>query len=252
LRLLAWCEAVLDETSIHFFPLFIWTDRNFSLRFRAMNWHELSHGLASYLCVVLIITVHEFGHAWMANRCGDDTARLLGRITLNPVAHIDLVGTVILPLLVVVLIATGSGGVASFIIGWGKPVPVNPFNFRYRIRDDILVAMAGPAMNVVLAIIAMGVARIAFAADVSIIVEAAFNLTIISMFLCFFTLMPVPPLDGSHVMKYLVGLSHETFMNLCRYGFFIVIVLIQIPFVRRILANATEGSFEMLHRLYRF
>ena len=217
-----------------------------------MNWHELSQGLASYLCVVLIITVHEFGHAWMANRCGDDTARLLGRVTLNPVAHIDLVGTVILPLLVVLLIATGSGGIAGFIIGWGKPVPVNPFNLRHRVRDDILVSMAGPAMNVVLAIIAMAVARLAFAVNLNIIVDAAFNLTLISMFLCFFNLMPVPPLDGSHVMKYVVGLSHETFMGLCRYGLLIVIVMIQIPFVRRILGEATYGSFAILKSLFRF
>jgi len=217
-----------------------------------MTWYEISHGLASYLCVVLIITVHEFGHAWMANRCGDDTARLLGRITLNPVAHIDLIGTIILPLIVVFLIATGSTQAAGFIIGWGKPVPVNPFNFRHRIRDDILVAMAGPAMNVVLAIIAMGVARIAFAVNADIIVESAFQLTIISMFLCFFNLMPVPPLDGSHVMKYLAGLSQETFMALCRYGLIMVIIVIQIPFVRKGLAIATYGSFEMLRSFYRF
>ena len=108
----------------------------------------LSVGLAQYLCVVVIITFHEFGHAWMASRCGDDTARHEGRVTLNPLAHIDPIGTVLIPLLVLWLAMSGQGKLASFIIGWGRPVPVNPFNLRHRVRDDILVSMAGPAMKI--------------------------------------------------------------------------------------------------------
>ncbi len=217
-----------------------------------MNLAALSDGLASYLCVVLIITVHEFGHAWMASRCGDDTSRLQGRVTLNPAAHIDMLGTVILPLLAVFLSATGNSGVAGFIIGWGKPVPVNIGNLRNRVRDDILVSMAGPAMNIVLAIAAMLVGRIALAADGGIIVDAARQMTIISLFLFFFNLIPIPPLDGSRVMRHVVGMGEEAYANLARYGFFIIIIAIQIPYIRMALAFATGASFELLQWIFRY
>lgn len=207
-----------------------------------MNVPELAQGLASFLCFILIITVHEFGHAWMANRCGDDTARLLGRVTLNPAAHIDLVGTIILPLLAVFLAASGSGSLASFIIGWGRPVPVNIGNLRHRVRDDILVTMAGPAMNVVIAMAALIIGRLALAAGWDVVVEATGQMAVISMFLFFFNLMPVPPLDGSRVMRHVVGLGEEAFMNLSRFGMIILIIVIQIPEVQRALAVATGMS----------
>ncbi len=217
-----------------------------------MNLADLSQGLAGYLCVVLIITVHEFGHAWMASRCGDDTSRLLGRVTLNPAAHIDPLGTVLLPLLAVFLSASGNSGVAGFIIGWGKPVPVNIGNLRHRVRDDILVSMAGPAMNIVLALVAMFVGRLALAAQMTSIVEAAMQMTIISMFLFFFNLIPIPPLDGSRVMRHVVRMGEEAYANLTRYGFFILIVAIQIPFVRDALSIATGISVALLRWLFRY
>lgn len=217
-----------------------------------MDTNALTQGLASYLCIVVIITVHEFGHAWMASRCGDDTARSLGRVTLNPIAHIDPIGTVILPLLVVLLSASGNSDLARFIIGWGKPVPVNPLNFRHRVRDDILVAMAGPAMNVLLAIAVMAVARVAVLGDVKPVIDAAVMMAMLSMFLCFFNLLPVPPLDGSHVMKYLVRMKHETFLQISRYGFFIVIVLVQLKPVVHFLSSATMKSVALLAWAFRF
>lgn len=215
-----------------------------------MNLDVLAQGLSGYLCVVLIITVHEFGHAWMASRCGDDTARLLGRVTLNPSAHIDPLGTVVLPLLAVILSATGNGGMAGFIIGWGKPVPVNIGNLRHRVRDDILVSMAGPAMNIVLALVAMLVGRVAMAAEMNLIVEAAMLMTVISMFLFFFNLIPIPPLDGSRVMRHVVGMGEEAYANLTRYGFFILIIAIQIPAVRGGLGMATGLSVAFLRWLF--
>jgi Zn-dependent protease len=215
-----------------------------------MNLEVLSQGLSGYLCVVLIITVHEFGHAWMASRCGDDTARLLGRVTLNPSAHIDPLGTVLLPLLAVFLSASGNAGVAGFIIGWGKPVPVNIGNLRHRVRDDILVSMAGPAMNIVLALAAMLVGRIALAAEMTLIVEATMMMTVISMFLFFFNLIPIPPLDGSRVMRHVVGMGEEAYANLTRYGFFILIIAIQIPAVRHALSVATGLSVAFLRWMF--
>ena len=215
-----------------------------------MNLEVLAQGLSGYLCVVLIITVHEFGHAWMASRCGDDTARLLGRVTLNPSAHIDPLGTVLLPLLAVFLSASGNAGVAGFIIGWGKPVPVNIGNLRHRVRDDILVSMAGPAMNIVIALAAMLVGRIALAAEMNLIVEATMMMTVISMFLFFFNLIPIPPLDGSRVMRHVVGMGEEAYANLTRYGFFILIIAIQIPAVQKGLSVATRLSVAFLRWMF--
>jgi Zn-dependent protease len=206
----------------------------------------LSYGLAQYLCVVIIITFHEFGHAWMASKCGDDTARHEGRVTLNPLAHIDPIGTVLIPLLVLWLAMSGQGKLASFIIGWGRPVPVNPFNLRHRVRDDILVSMAGPAMNVVLAVLAVIVWRIGAAAGSEPIASSALMLIWVSMFLFFFNLIPVPPLDGSHVMKHAVQMPDETFLAISRFGMFIVIVLVNIPGVQIGLRNLTEGSMKVL------
>ncbi|MFM1769697.1 MAG: hypothetical protein RJA22_2226 [Verrucomicrobiota bacterium] len=214
-----------------------------------MNPEALSQGLAAYLCVVLIVTVHEFGHAWMASRCGDDTARSQGRVTLNPLAHIDMLGTVIIPLLMIVLTSTGQGRLAGFLIGWGKPVPVNPSYFRHRVRDDILTAMAGPFMNVVLMVAALMAARVAAFGNVDVVIEAGLQMASISMYLFFFNLIPVPPLDGSHVLRHAVGMREETFLNFSRYGFFVVVVLIQIPLVRQFLGVATMTSVQVTWRL---
>lgn len=217
-----------------------------------MDTSMLSVGLAQYLCVVIIITFHEFGHAWMASRCGDDTARHEGRVTLNPLAHIDPIGTVLIPLLVLWLAMSGQGKLASFIIGWGRPVPVNPFNLRHRVRDDILVSMAGPAMNVLLAVLAVIVWRIGAATGSEPIASSAFMLIWLSMLLFFFNLIPVPPLDGSHVMKHVVQMPDETFLAISRFGLFIVIVLMNIPGVQLGLAKLTFGSIGVLRWLAGF
>src|SRR6266567_3481071 len=117
-----------------------------------MDQKALFDGLVTYVCFIPILTFHEFAHAWVASKCGDDTARLQGRVSLNPLVHIDPIGTVVLPLVAVFLGASGSG-LGRFIIGWGKPVPVNIANLRHRRRDDTLVALAGPAINVLLAVV---------------------------------------------------------------------------------------------------
>jgi Zn-dependent protease len=206
-----------------------------------MDTHVLYDGLINYIFLVVIITFHEFGHAWCAWKCGDDTARLQGRVTLNPIAHMDLVGTVILPLLALSLAASGSG-LGRFIIGWGKPVPVNILALRRRKIDDILVAMAGPAMNVLLAILATGLYQTGMFLKSEILMEAMLRLAVLSMFLCFFNLLPIPPLDGSHVMKYLVGMSYETFWRVSQFGILIVLVAIQFEPVKRLLRESTNLS----------
>jgi len=207
-----------------------------------MNLNQLTEALAGYLCVVVVITLHEFGHAWMAWRCGDPTAKSLGRVSLNPVAHIDPIGTVALPFIAIFLGLAGYGQVASFIIGWGKPVPVNYTNLRNVDRDSLLIAMAGPAMNVVLTVVVGIVVKVALVGGWMPIARAGQTLAIISMLLFFFNLIPVPPLDGSHILRFITRMRWETFFQLSQFGFIAVIILIQLPAVQLYLRGCTFYS----------
>ena len=182
------------------------------------------------MCLVLLLSFHEYAHAWMAHKCGDGTARMMGRMTINPIVHIDLLGTVVLPLMML----TFSPGFMLF--GWAKPVPVNPSNLSNRKRDDILISMAGPAMNLILAFLLLAILRLLVqlpeSFSESAIVAQLPQIAIISLILCVFNLMPIPPLDGSHVMRHVVGMSEETYRNIASYGLLILIVVINIPYVR--------------------
>ncbi|HKW16848.1 MAG TPA: site-2 protease family protein [Terriglobales bacterium] len=185
--------------------------------------------LFQILSFVFAISVHESAHAWMANLRGDPTARMLGRITLNPIKHIDPFGTILLPLVAML---------AHFpVIGWAKPTPVDTRNFRNPVLDDILTSVVGPISNfavVALASIALGVIAFASALGRAIIhllpmvypdhldLLAAqtssllmpitlflYELAIINIVLAIFNLIPVPPLDGSHVVRHLLPQSAQ-------------------------------------------
>ncbi|MBI5772437.1 MAG: site-2 protease family protein [Verrucomicrobia bacterium] len=214
-----------------------------------MSEKALIDGLITYLCFIPILTFHEFAHAWVAWKCGDDTARAQGRCSLNPVVHMDMIGTIVLPLLAISLAASGSG-LAGFIIGWGKPVPVNLNNLRHVRRDDTLVALAGPAMNVLLALVLVLVAKLSVLAEVKVLIDPCLLVAKLSLFLCFFNLLPIPPLDGSHVVKNAINMSHETYWKLCQYGFIMVIVAINIPGVSRAVAVATFGAFRFMAGMF--
>jgi Zn-dependent protease len=209
-----------------------------------VNW--IIEGLISYLGLVVLLTFHEFGHAWVALKCGDDTAKLQGRCSLNPIVHIDPIGTVMLPLLMIFL----PFGVGRFMIGWAKPVPVNVYRLRNGRWDDILVSMAGPAMNLVLAVGLVALARIAllFGSDVSI--NLFLQMAALSLLLCFFNLIPIPPLDGSHVLRNLTGMSYETYYQFARFGFIAVIIVLQVPQVRLALSVAVNGTLVLLGTIF--
>lgn len=207
-----------------------------------MNQSALFDGLLTYLFFIPLLTFHEWAHAWVAWKCGDDTAYQQGRVTLNPIAHMELIGTVVLPLLGIFLSLSNSA-LAGFIIGWGRPVPVNISNLRSPRRDDTLVALAGPAINVLLAFALLAVVKGCALAGVSGFEEVGVRMAILSLFLCFFNLLPIPPLDGSHVLKNAIGMSYETYWKLCQYGFIMVIVAINIPGVRKVVALATEATY---------
>ena len=145
--------------------------------------------------MLLSLTVHEAAHAWTADRLGDPTARLLGRVSLNPLVHIDPIGTVLLPLI---------AAVSNFpIIGWAKPVPVNISRLGHPRRDFMLVAAAGPVSNLVLAVIAavsFGRAGPGSPRATADFVECSVWLPTINVFLAVFNMVPVPPLDGGNVL----------------------------------------------------
>jgi Zn-dependent protease len=211
-----------------------------------MDPNHIIDGLIFYIGLVVLLTFHEFAHAWVAWLCGDDTAQLQGRLSLNPVVHMDPIGTVLFPLLMVF------SPIGGFLIGWAKPVPINLANLRNPVRDDVLIALAGPAMNLVLAVVLVALARIVFMFNSIEITEEVLRMAELSLLLCFFNLIPIPPLDGSHVLRGFIGMSWETYWNLCRYGIIGVWLVLRIPFVQRELAAVMYGTMGFLLRCFGF
>jgi Zn-dependent protease len=202
-----------------------------------MDPRQLINGLILYLGLLVLLTFHEFGHAWMALKFGDDTAQSQGRVSINPLVHIDPIGSVVVPLLMIFMAPAG------FFIGWAKPVPVNPDNLRNPRSDDIMVSLAGPWMNLLLAIVLLGLARFGYVVHSRGLVEVCYNWSQLSLLLCFFNLLPIPPLDGSHVARGLIGMSYETYHQIARYGIFILILVLQVPIVQATLDGLTTNSW---------
>lgn len=173
--------------------------------------------------LVISLGIHEAAHAWTALQCGDPTGRDLGRITLNPIPHIDPFMTILLP---VVLVLTNAG----FIFGGAKPVPVSYHRLRHPLRDMALVAFAGPLTNFLLAIVFVFFAKVAIAAGYApdmLLPKVLYLSAFYNLLLTVFNLMPVPPLDGSRVMAWLLPSSiRDTYMGLERFGLILVIVLV--------------------------
>ena len=181
-----------------------------------------------YLAVALLFSLsfHEFSHAWMANRLGDPTARYMGRLTLNPLAHLDMYGT----LFMLLALLSGIG------IGWAKPVPFNPNNLRGGYRRGIgLVSVAGPASNLILAVTAAVIARLMMFVHLPNALSLFFvYVVVVNVSLMLFNLVPLPPLDGSKVFVGLLGnfrgrwaydLGNQL-MDLERYGFMPLFILL--------------------------
>lgn len=174
------------------------------------------------------VIVHECAHGYVAEWWGDPTARMLGRLTLNPLPHIDLFGSVLVPGL---LLLSGSG----IVFGWAKPVPVTVENFRDRRWGDITVSLAGPASNVVLALL-LGLVLVAAGLVVGIeripraVVLASTYGILLNFSLAVFNLLPIPPLDGSHVVASLLPRrAAYSYRSLGRFGLLIVFALMMVP-----------------------
>ena len=185
----------------------------------------------------LLTTPHEFAHAWIATKLGDDTPQRDGRVTLNPLAHVDWIGTVLLPAVTSLL---GAG-----FLGWGKPVNTNPSKLRFGLNGLALVALAGPASNVVFALVLAAIAAATAHINLAVANFAAQGVEL-SLYLALFNMIPIPPLDGSKLLL-AARLPVQAYSMVARYGFLVLIVLmVRTNIGYTLSAWSTEGTRAML------
>lgn len=200
-----------------------------------------------YLIFLFVVSVHECAHAWTADRCGDPSARLQGRVTLDPRAHIDLIGTVLIPLSPLIFFLLGTGGFPGGFnfFGWAKPVSVNPARFRRWRSDAVLVSLSGCASGFLIALAAALALRLivllapAAVSPGGVAAKTLFRLGSVAVFLSIFNLAPIPPLDGYHVLTDLLRVDpgkSETFLRAS--GPWLILLLINTPFFTGALAAA--------------
>lgn len=212
------------------------------------------------IVLLMALSVHESAHALIAYRVGDPTAKMLGRITLNPVKHIDPIGTVLLPIIGLV---SGAG-----IFGWAKPCPVDPRNFKHEVRDDILVTVAGPVSNLILVAVAtLALALICVISPLgrSIVHNLAagymidtqsillptvwflYTMVSMNMLLAIFNLLPIPPLDGSHVVRHVLpGPVREIYDNIGIFGFILIFM-----FAGRLIRPVVGSAMHVMDNILR-
>lgn len=198
--------------------------------------------LYSFIILVIAITVHEFAHAFTADRLGDPTPRSYGRISLNPLRHADPIGTFLLPLL--------SALTNIPTIGWAKPVPIDPYNFHHPKRDENIVALAGPSANLFLALLFSLIGRLLHLSNS----EFIYLPVIINLSLMVFNLLPIPPLDGSHVFLNLLPPeeSYKWQQAFDQYGVILLLILVFLPVGGSSILNLIMGPvvyflFNLIH-----
>lgn len=174
--------------------------------------------ILSIIILILSVIIHEVSHGYMADRLGDPTARLQGRLTLNPLKHIDPIGSIIVPLIT---------SLAGFTFGWAKPVPYNPYNLKNKRRGEFLIAGAGPVSNLGIALIFGLIIRFTEQGFITPFIQIASYIVIINLVLAIFNLIPIPPLDGSKLLfAFLPQQYGRTRMFLERYAQILIIVVI--------------------------
>jgi len=213
-----------------------------------MTWSEELFSLEKillYFILVISICIHEWAHAFSADKLGDPLPRSQGRVTLDPQVHLDLLGTIIIPFVMIFL----SPGFA--ILGWGKPVQLSLPNHKTRTRDDILITLAGPMSNLLLAFLTVLV--FGLIGNFIFLNESFLQLvaTIVNLncLLFLFNLIPIPPLDGSHILKRVAGMSDITFIKFSRFGIFLLLVLINVTsfttFFYQLLSGITSQFYDL-------
>ena len=220
-----------------------------------MNPEQIIPQLIIYMVVLLLaISAHEAAHAWMSDRFGDDTARLLGRVTLNPVAHTDPIGTLLIPIVNFLISASGGGG--FFLIGWGKPTPVNPLRWRQKDLANVMVSIAGILANLLIAIIAFTIIKVlrvtglAYAIPDSLLEPVGLlltNMLSMNISLAVFNLLPFPPLDGSKVLETFLPPSMQPLYEILeQYGFVILMVLMYMGVFSAIVSPILNVVYSLL------
>ncbi|MBF8269644.1 MAG: Peptidase [Gammaproteobacteria bacterium] len=199
--------------------------------------------------ILFAITVHEVAHGWVASKLGDQTAKLLGRLTLNPIKHIDPIGTILVP----IVLSTFGG----FIFGWAKPVPVDWHNLRQPKRDMAWVAIAGPTSNLCMVLLWAGLIKLILvtaessSGPVTALLEMAKIGVQVNSFLMILNLLPVPPLDGSRVLTaFLPPLWAYRYNRLERVGLIILLILLASGLLMKILDPLFFGFLALISRIF--
>ena len=210
---------------------------------------DIAYTIAVWAIPILFaITLHEAAHGWVANRLGDPTAKNLGRITANPIKHIDPIGTIVVPLFLAI--------VSPFVLGWAKPVPIEPRYFKSPLVDMALVAAAGPLSNFVMACLwAMFIVMVSSMLDnstlLAFLVTMAGNGIIINIVLMVLNLLPIPPLDGGRVVAGILPRSIVgPFLRLERFGMIIVLLLLVSGLLGKILWPIVMHFVQIIERVF--
>lgn len=184
--------------------------------------------LYSLPAILIALSFHEFAHAWAAWKMGDPTAKNAGRLSLDPVRHLDLIGTICLVL---------------FSFGWAKPVPINPRNFRHPKRDEILVSLAGVGMNFLVSFVAFAALAFIYKGVISDIASTIiYYIMVLNIYFGIFNLIPIPPLDGFHIISALfIRKAGQVIAALYRYGFIILFILLLTGAFSYVMSGALQG-----------
>jgi Zn-dependent protease len=217
----------------------------------------VSHLVIFMVVLLLAISAHEAGHAWMSYKFGDDTAYMLGRVTLNPVSHTDPIGTLLIPIIAFIFGAIGGALGSIPLIGWGKPTPVNPRKWTNYKTANVMVSIAGVLANIILMIIGIIIAKIMMTQGFQIfdffgqsqnpIAIFVGNLMLLNLSLFVFNLLPFPPLDGSKILStFLPDSFQPVFQLLEQFGFIILMLFIYMGLFSLILKPFLIGLLYLL------
>ena len=197
---------------------------------------ELRSGVIFYIIFIASLCVREYAHAWMVNRLGDPNPAAQGRVSMNPMVHMDLIGSVIFPLICIFIFK------GNFVFGWGKMLIPNSSFFENRRKGEVLAALAGPTANFLLLVVVSVIGGIAYRYDPRI-VSLYEAVLIINVLLIVLNILPIPPRDGGVLLKHVLRLSEETYLQIAQYGFLFWVAVILIPPLSALL---TRGVY-MLH-----
>ncbi|MBO5254319.1 MAG: site-2 protease family protein [Opitutales bacterium] len=210
---------------------------------------QIRSGGILYVLLVIAITMREFGRAYAADKLGCVLPRMQGRVTINPLAHMDLMGTVIFPIMCIALSTTTQ---LPLIFGWGKPVHTPFTNPKTYVRDDVVSTLAGPAMNLVVGLISTILLTVFLMFDLKEYVYVAEYSIAINVMIFVLNMLPIPQSEGARVLRHIIKMSDSTNMAIARYGIFIFLAVIFLPPTRYLLTviiNLLYGMFILIAKL---